>query len=441
MPDEATEAAVEKIIALARAKRRHKEQAETKQAEAPWPEMDSAACYGLAGDVVNAISPHSEADPVAILIQVLTFFGNIIGRTPYYQVEADHHHANLFAILVGTSSKGRKGTSGGRARSVFADADEQWTKERTKSGLSTGEGLISEVRDPVQKWNVKEKSLETVDPGVIDKRLLVTEAEFASTLAVMDRAGNTLSPVLRNAWDGLTLSTLTRNSPLKATGAHISITGHITEDELRARLTRTDAASGFGNRFLYALVKRSRVLPFGGSLDDAVILALSKRIKTAVESAKTVGCVQMTNDAREHWKAVYTNLSAAQPGLLGAVVARAEAQVVRLAMIYALANGKTEVDVVHLKAALAVWEYCEASAARIFGQALGDPVADEILLALRQANTEGMTRTAIRDLFGRNRSGDRIGAALALLLTKGRARAETRETSGRPAEVWFAVGA
>src|SRR5262249_8227950 len=158
-----------------------------------------------------------------------------------------------------------------------------------------------------------------------------------------------LSPILRNAWDGLTLSTMTRNSPLKATGSHISIAGHITEDELRARLTRTDAASGFGNRFLYALVKRSRVLPFGGTLDDAVILALAKGIKTAVEDAKTVGCVQMTNDAREHWRAIYTNLSAAQPGLLGAVVARAEAQTVRLAMIYALLDGQTQIDVVHLK--------------------------------------------------------------------------------------------
>jgi len=418
-----------------------REQAAKRQAEAEgnWPVIDEAAFYGLAGDIVKTISPHTEADPVAILIQVLAIFGNIIGRAPYYQVEADRHHANLFTVLVGTSSKGRKGVSHSRARSVFVDADEQWTKERTKSGLSTGEGLICEVRDPVQKWNAKEGSFETVDPGVTDKRVLVTEAEFASALAVMERPGNTLSAVLRNAWDGNILSTMTRNSPLRATGAHISIVAHITEDELRVRLTRTDAASGFGNRFLYALVKRARVLPFGGSLDEAEILALGKRIKTAVESARTVGCVQMTDKARQHWETVYEDLSGAQPGLLGAVVARAEAQAVRLAMIFALLDSKTEIDVSHLKAALAVWEFCEASAARIFGQALGDPVADEILVALKQTGTEGMTRTAIRDLFGRNRSGDCISAALALLVTKGRARVERRETSRRPAEVWFAV--
>ena len=71
---------------------------------------------------------------------------------------------------------------------------------------------------------------------------------------------------------------------------------------------------------------------------------------------------------------------------------------------------------------------------------LGDTVADEILIALRQAGREGLTRTAIRDLFGRNRSADRIGAALGLLLSKGRARGEMRDNpSGRPSEVWRAI--
>ena len=144
----------------------------------------------------------------------------------------------------------------------------------------------------------------------------------------------------------------------------------------------------------------------------------------------------MTAAAREQWKAVYSKLSAAQPGLLGAVVARGEAQ---LGLIYALLDGSGQIDVPHLQAALAVWEYCETSAAFIFGDLLGDPVADEIARALQSAGSEGMTRTAIRDLFGRNRSGDRIGAALALLATRGRARMETRKTGGHPAEVWVAA--
>jgi hypothetical protein len=148
----------------------------------------------------------------------------------------------------------------------------------------------------------------------------------------------------------------------------------------------------------------------------------------------------MTEATQHKWAAVYPALSEGQDGLLGAIVARAEAQVVRLALVYALLDGVTEIDEQHLDAALALWEYCEASAAYIFGSAIGDPIADEILRALQQARAVGLSRTAIRDIFGRNRSGDRIGAALQLLLMKGRARMERMQTAGRPAETWFAVG-
>src|SRR5262249_51609515 len=338
------------------------------------------------------------------------------------------------------SAKARKGVSGNRVRSVMRFVDDHWIEDRIKSGLSSGEGLINEVRDEIKKWDAKAKQLEVMDPGILDKRLMIIEAEFGNALAVMERPGNTLSPTIRRAWDGQTLSTITKNSPLKATGAHISIIGHITEDELRAGITRIDAANGFANRFLFCCVRRSQLLPHGGNLDEAEIQRLGERIKTAVEFAKNIGRVVMTQAARREWEAIYPYLSAEQPGLLGAITARAEAQTIRLALIYTLLDYKNEIDVPHLRAALAVWEYCEASAARIFGKALGDPVADEIMLALRQAGSAGMTRTAIRDLFGRHRSGDRIGAALGLLTTKGRARMETGTTGGRPEERWFAIG-
>lgn len=87
---------------------------------------------------------------------------------------------------------------------------------------------------------------------------------------------------------------------------------------------------------------------------------------------------------------------------------------------------------------MAVWEYCEASAARIFGKLVGDPVADEILRALRQAPS-GLSRTALRDMFSRHLFGGRLGAGLDLLRSCGRAKMELRPTSGRWAEMWFAT--
>src|SRR5215217_1245263 len=184
--------------------------APSKPADEPWPALDPAALHGIAGEIVQTLDPHTEADPVAILIQTLALAGNVIGRNPYYQIESDRHHANLFAVLTGKSSKARKGTSAGRVSAIIRIADARWSDDRTKGGLSSGEGLINEVRDPVEKWNAKEKVSETVDPGIADKRLMISEPEFASALSVCERHGNTLSPLIRKAWDGGKLATMTR---------------------------------------------------------------------------------------------------------------------------------------------------------------------------------------------------------------------------------------
>jgi len=424
-----------------RAKKSSTSAARTDEAAArlpPWPILDDVALHGLAGDIVLTIGPHSEADPNAIPVQLLAAAGNIIGRRAYFQVESDRHHANLFAVLVGQSSKARKGTSWGRVAALGKVADPVWADTRCKGGLSSGEGLINEVRDEAAKWDAKAGEWDVTDPGVADKRLFVIEPEFAGALAAMERHGNTLSPLLRKAWDGDKLSTMTRNSPLTSTNSHISIVGHITEDELRAKLTRTDAANGFANRFIFPLVRRSKELPFGGELTDSQVMELGCRLQAICSVLDTPHRFTMTDAARSYWASIYSELSADKPGLLGSVTARAEAQTVRLAMIYAVLDSAKQIDMLHLQAGLAVWRYCDASAFRVFGDATGDPVIDDLLRGLRAAKDGGMTRTAIRDLFGRHQSTDRISAALAALQSRGLARREDRATGGRPTECWFA---
>jgi hypothetical protein len=410
-----------------------------------WPTLDEAALHGLPGDVVRAIGPHTEADPVAILVQFMGAAGNAIGRGPHYRVEADRHGPNVFAVLVGVTAKGRKGTSWGRVRQVMEIADPSWATERVHSGLSSGEGVIWAVRDPINCWEKAGKGANAergwveIDPGITDKRLMVVEPEFSGALTVMRREGNILSRVIRDAWDRGDLATLTKNTPARATGAHVSIIGHITENELRATLDSISIANGYANRFLWFMARRAQILPFGGALDDETVVDLGTRARAAVEAARNVGRVTMTADAREAWRQVYPSLSEGKPGVVGAITARAEAQTIRLSLIFALLDGRAEIGIDHLRAALAIWEYAEASAGYIWSDALGDPVGDEILRALRTAGAAGMSRTAIRDLFGRHRSADQIGRALAVLAAAGKARLEMRyETGGRPVELWFA---
>jgi hypothetical protein len=413
------------------------------EADPPWPTIEAEAYHGIVGEIVRAIEPNTEADPIAILIQLLAAAGNAIGRGPYYQVEGDRHGPNIYAILVGETAKGRKGTAAGRVRQIMEIADPQWVSDRVHSGgLSSGEGVIWAVRDPISqlerqgKGATAERVEVITDAGIPDKRLYVLESEFSAALAVMRREGNILSRVLRDGWDRGDLATLTKNSPARATGAHISIVGHITAEELRRDLDRTSMCNGYANRFLFGCVRRANVLPFGGKLDEETICKLGMGLRAAIKAARNITRVRMAQGARRAWREVYPALSEGEPGLLGAIIGRAEAQVIRLALNYALLDRCAEIDDAHLKAGLAVWEYCEISARWIFGDALGDPVADEILRALRKAGADGMTRTEIRDHFGRNQSADRIGLALATLGRLCKAKSVTRETAGRPAEAW-----
>jgi len=431
--------------------RNDEENTETEISKAQWPDKpDETAFYGVAGELTRAIEPHTEADPVALLTQTLTCFGNIIGHTAYFAAESAQHFLNLFAVIVGSTSKGRKGSSFLQVQRLLSYVDEEWSKNKIVSGLASGEGLIWAVRDPIEKKEpIKDKGrivdYQTVisDEGIDDKRILVIESEFAQTLKVAAREGNTLSAIIRQAWDSGNIRTLSKNSPTRATDSHISIVGHITKDELNRYLTTTEACNGFANRFLWICSRRSKVLPEGGNVDEINFSNFLLRLKKAQDFARSVQEIRRDESARSLWYEVYEELSEGKPGLLGAVTSRAEAQVMRLACIYALLDLSPVIARPHLEAALALWRYCEDSARFIFGNALGNPVADEILKALRQAGTDGMTRTDIRDLFKRNKSASEIEAALRSLIELGLAhfRQEESEGTNKKTERWFALKA
>jgi hypothetical protein len=413
-----------------------------------FPRMGKEAFHGLPGEIVRLIEPHTESDPVAILLNLHVFFGNAIGRGPHYRVEGTDHGTNLFALQIGDSAKARKGTGADRVKQLFRLADEEWTTRRIESGLSSGEGVIWAVRDRISRMVKDGKGVsammveEEVDPGVTDKRLMVLESEFAGALRVMQRESNILSRVLRDAWDRGDLATLTKNSPARATGALISIVGHITAPELRECLDKTEMANGFGNRFLFACIRRSKFLPFGGNLGDNEVVGMAGKVRRALETARGIGRVTFTDEAKAAWCGIYPELSADYPGLLGSLAARAEAQTVRLAMIYALWDGKSQIGIEHLTAALAVWEFCRASVEYTFGDTLGDVVADTILSALKAA-ADGLTRTEISALFSRNVPANQIARALEELSRRSLARPQKTPSPsgvGRPTETWFYIG-
>jgi hypothetical protein len=401
-----------------------------------WPApLEKAALHGLAGDYLACVEPTSEADPAALLLQFLIAFGNVVGHGPHFITEDTRQYLNLYGVLVGRTAKARKGTSWNRVRKLFEQVDELWLTKCVGSGLSSGEGLIEAVRDPSEDEEADDEKEEETP----DKRLLIVQGEFCGVLKQMEREGNVLSIVLRDAWDGNILRTMARKSnALRSTDAHLSIIGHITGDELRSNLTETDKVNGFCNRILWFAAKRSRCLPDEVPLDSVSWANILGRVKMAVTTGRVVAKMKRDGAAQEIWRAVYPKLSEERLGLLGAVTSRCEAQVVRLSCIYALLNCSHMVSADHLLAALAVWRYADDSARFIFGDATGDPVADAIVGALKISSR--LTRTQINDLFKRHKGAARIEMALNLLRERGVIALRVERTSGRSVEVWELVG-
>ena len=404
-----------------------------------WPRVAPEAYHGLAGRIVKTIEPYSEADPVAILAHVLVAAGNAVGRGPHALVERTAHPCSEYVVMVGDSAKGRKGQAWSTPRYLLRQVDEAFSQKRIKSGLSSGEGLIFNVRDA--RWGTSKDGQPVLeDEGESDKRLLVIEPEFATVLRRMQGETNSLSAVLREAWETGNLSTLTKNSPLYATGAHISVIAHSTREELITSLTETDRANGFGNRFLFMVARRSKCLPEPEPIPDTALTPLVDELRQVVDWTRSDRVMTRDEDARALWAAVYPKLSEGEAGLIGAILARAEAHVLRLSVLYAVLDRSPVVRPVHLQAALAVWDYADASARRIFGGLIGLSIADTILAALRKRGP--MSRDQIRELFQRNKASAEIEAALRLLLDRGQVKRSTRAAEGgkgRPAEVWEAA--
>lgn len=239
---------------------------------APLP--DPKCLYGLVGEVAQAGSESTEANPYAIAANFMAFMSAAVGRGPFMSIGDTQHHARLFTLHVGRSGRGRKGDAISLMRrlahAVTALSSAAAPKVHS-SGLSSREGLVFLVHDGYQEGQ------QEVEP-IVDKRLWVIESEFANVLHQGKRQGNTLSTALRDAWDGLSLGPATKTNRLHTTDPHICLSGAVTPTELRDLIAARELFNGFANRFLIFWAERTKMMPFPKATSQARVDELAARI-------------------------------------------------------------------------------------------------------------------------------------------------------------------
>jgi len=411
-----------------------------------WPRFSFDACPGILGEFVDLATRDSEADPAAVCITALVRFGAEVygyapNRGPHVYVGETIHPPRLFAVICGNSSKARKGTSRhpvaklfGREHCLPADL-KAWgvpLPARESGGpLSTGEGLAHHVRDESDEERERRQRQNPTEPlrEKGDKRLFVSDEEFASVLVCIKREGNIVSMSIRCFWDSGDYEPLTKNNPIQVRGAHICIITHITMQELAVCLGEVQAVNGFGNRFLWICARRSRLVALPSRMPDHELAPLQREIWRLVGQAQKRSAMTMTTQALDLWKAIYPDLSQEHTGLAGGIINRAEAQTLRLALIYALLDGQGHIAETHLHAALAMWRYAQDSALYIFGDRAADPLEDKILEVLKAGP---LTATELSTSLSRHVPRGRLRPLLQQLETQQRITITKLKNAGRP---------
>lgn len=413
------------------------------EATFPAPVLSQAALHGVFGQAIELLDPCTEAEPAAILAHLLVGFGVMVGPRPFLRVGTQRMPAKTFAVVVGASAKARKGTAWGDAALILEHADDDFLRTQQVTGLASGEGLIFRLRDEDKGMFEPTADDPERDAALLrDPRLLIVEPEWGKVLRLNQRQGNTLSAVIREAWDTGPLQVMTKHEPMRASLHHVGLVGHVTIDELISELDSTSAANGFANRHLFLHVTRRKVLDDPPQPSDAGVGVVAVQLRQAARAARERSEIRLSVSARAAWKRMYHRMedpSRAEPaGIAAHLLQRGPAQVLRMALIYALADQAGEITVEHLNAAHAVWAYSEASVLHVFGHRLGDPVAERLLRAVRRAGVGGLTGSQQYDALDRNVSKEALGRAVALLVRFGLAQQRIMPAGpqgGRPSSV------
>jgi hypothetical protein len=435
------------------------------------PSLGAGAYYGVLGEYVRKIDGNTEATAAAMLGHLLVMVGTYIGPNHYIEWE-EKQRARINLVVGGPTSVGRKGTSKYHALTLLRRCDPDFFDKQVRSGgMSSGEGIIVAVMDkeitvtveppeeeplpapkdgepvatePVAKEK-KKKPVAKKETKIIpvDKRLCLIEPEFANVCAMCKREGSSLSVVIRQAFDGDgNLSNLIVE-PREAYGAHISIVGHITQQELNAKFSALDQANGFGNRFLWFAVKSEKCITRPLPVSAKVLQSFTTRLLSVlITAANQVEPRQykLTEPALEWWDREYPPMREEQPGALGTMMSRGPTFVLRIALIFAILDGSRTIEVAHLDAAMAIWKFSCQSAVYLMGKQTASGFAERLCRTIAKAKPgEGMARKEMFKHHGK--TAEEFAEALAELLAAGRIRRVDKRTGkvGKPPEVYEAI--
>lgn len=378
------------------------------------------------GQTVKVFMKYTEAHPMAVYLSLLSLLGIHLANGPYMLVSNERVNTNLYTLIVGDSSVGKKGTSWSNAMLLCSKTPLESYVIRS---VDSGEGLI--------------RLLDNENPRENPKKNLVYLDEFGALLRKSKNESSTLLTNLRTAWASAPLENRTKSSDsIRADNYRLGIVGHITPGELSRLITRDDIDGGTLNRFMVCHSHYSKLLPDGGNLPHDLREQLTTQVLQVVELAQKVKRVKRDEEANKLWNDIYLahHQNDDRSEVVKAATDRSLPQQVRLQVLLTALNGSDVVTADTVQAAYEIVSYSEQTNKWLFdGPAENAATMEQKALYdfIKAAGVDGVSRNDIRrDLYQNHKSGPAVDPVINALIKRGLIKTSITPTKGRPKTVY-----
>ena len=388
------------------------------------PSMDAAAFDSTLGKFILETDEFTEANKHARLLDMTVKAGNYFGRTAYVKIGDKRHYMNLFGVIVGRTGLGRKGETGSSSHAVFEYLPGDWQNGHVIPSISSGEGLIHRLKDAVPMKPKKRRGMYPTPPEedeitfeIIDKRCLLESEELDNLLVAASRDGSTVSSIVRQGFDGMPLGQLKANTDVRATKYHFSIIGHVTPQELEAKLLTKEVFNGFANRFIWCPTRREKTINlFRVSVEERDRISEIKELHAracAAEleaSADWLASLQDGDFDLAETEGIEIKFNQGASDLMASfnddfnvylektpfadLVVRGLVIVARMALLQAVLHRSETITARHIESAIAAWRFYQAGSEIIFAKMVRTDPLDALVEWIKAKGG----RTTVRDV-------------------------------------------
>lgn len=362
-------------------------------------ELPRAARYGWIDEYINLVEPTTEAPDSFHFACGMTMLGACIGRRVALFHSSERLHPNLYTLLIGPSGRARKDTAIKRS---LALPQLQPPSQMALTTLGIPFRVIRDISSAEGLIRILSKQ----------PNIYFYATEFSKLMHNATREStSSIAPTLMEAFDTPTVLSNTVKSEQESNEARnpfLSVMAAVQPEILSDLIGNQQQYSGFLNRWLLIVGDGKGPRPTPPNLDESSGWKLMKRAMDAIQSYPEGSVVHIGPQADERWREWYV---ASYPS--GSASSQEDAMGIRLgtlikkaALIHAVMDRSSFVEVNHLEAAIALVEWSWGHTKRLLPTWGESPDAALQRKIIETLNRKGPTlHKRIIQQYAGNRSG------------------------------------